>query len=73
MLNIIEHGKPIAQQKKNKRFRCLKCGCVFDTDENIVICSHINGVVERRGVQIKTNFAAPCLECDGAAEEVAVR
>lgn len=69
MIKIIKHGTPPKEERKFYKFRCLRCGCEFETDENIVCCApHMN--VEWRGVKINTEFAAVCPECDAGAEEV---
>ena len=42
-MKIIKAGKVPEKVKRDKRFECLKCGCVFDAEEGEYKCEEFYG------------------------------
>ena len=71
MTNIIQHGNKNEKQNRLKRFKCLRCCCVFETDENIVLSGcDLEEYIQFRGCKINPGYYTICPECGNVAKEV---
>lgn len=70
-MKIIKHGIPIPKEQP-WRFRCVRCGCVFELEDSdeVAMCANEHQSIEWCGVPIRTKYAAKCPECGAGSEKV---
>lgn len=70
-MKIIEHGKmPEPSAKVTRRFKCIRCGCIFEADDGEYEYGIVGFSACWDGFPLRTKRFATCPECGAGSEEV---